>query len=137
MSCMRWQTLPAPVAAAGLALVAAGTFLPWLRSGARLRSSYELAGVVDRVLVDGAGPAVTAWNAWPVGAAAVLALVVLGMRRAALFATIPVAALACVYAGAVALRAPGAQAGATLTATAALATIALAVAGLTLSRSQT
>lgn len=54
--------LGASVAATGLALVIAGTFLPWLRSGVVLRNSYQSAGAV-RVLVGGGASGVLL-NAW-------------------------------------------------------------------------
>ncbi|MGZ4740771.1 MAG: hypothetical protein ACXVLM_16210 [Ilumatobacteraceae bacterium] len=36
------------VATTGAAVVAVGTFLPWLRSGTRQRSSYEIFSLVER-----------------------------------------------------------------------------------------
>lgn len=48
----------------GLALVLAGTFLPWLLSGTVRRSSFAVAGVADRIgIADGIGGALIA--AWP------------------------------------------------------------------------
>lgn len=44
--------LGASVAATGLAVLVAGTFLPWLRSGAALRDSYQSVGAL-RTLVGG------------------------------------------------------------------------------------
>lgn len=86
--------LGAGVAVAGVAAVAAGTFLPWLRSGVVLRDSYRAAAAL-RELVHGVPAAVLA--AWP----AVLPLCGLcvagyavGLRRTA-------AALACLVALAV------------------------------------
>ncbi|WP_018683572.1 hypothetical protein [Actinokineospora enzanensis] len=38
--------LPAAVTAVGLLTVAVGTFLPWFRSGAVLRDSYQVVGVI-------------------------------------------------------------------------------------------
>jgi hypothetical protein len=54
--------LGAWVAAAGLAVLIAGTFLPWLRSGVVLRDSYQSVGAL-RALVSG-GVADTLLNAW-------------------------------------------------------------------------
>lgn len=47
------------------AAVLGGTFLPWLRSGARNRTSYELLGLVDRLgLARGLGGELIRW--WPI-----------------------------------------------------------------------
>jgi hypothetical protein len=73
----------AGVAAAAAALlgIAAGSFLPWFRSGRRARSSYELFDIVDRIgLVPGvvAQVAITVWLAVPAAVAVALACLVLG-----------------------------------------------------------
>lgn len=65
---------------AGLAAVVAGTFLPWMHSGATTRNSYQAGGVARRVL------SVPAWldvalHVWPftaLAAAAVAAVLLLG-----------------------------------------------------------
>lgn len=64
----------------GLALVIAGAFLPWLVSGSVRRSSFEIAGVADRIgVADGVGGALIA--AWPaICAAFVLPVLVAAFR---------------------------------------------------------
>jgi hypothetical protein len=66
----RWALV---AATAGGVLLLAGAFLPWLRSGDRQRSSFELFAVVDRLGLapDGAGGVLVRW--WPVMPAVVLA----------------------------------------------------------------
>jgi len=74
------------VASLGLALVVAGTFLPWFRSGSVSRSSYAAAGLADRLaLLDHplAGPALRGWVAVPALAAVCLVLFVCGLARTA------------------------------------------------------
>jgi hypothetical protein len=70
----------------GLASVVVGTFLPWFRSGAVPRNSYQAAAVLDRFGVFGGGlvpAALRAWLAVPLACATVLALFALGFPRAA------------------------------------------------------
>lgn len=70
----------------GLAAVAVGGFLPWVRSGTALRSSFEAAGVVDRLgpgdlpLLDAA---LTAWIAVPLVCVVGIGLFVIGTWRTA------------------------------------------------------
>lgn len=70
------------------AVVVAGTFGPWLRSGGRVRSSYEVAGALERlqVLEGWARPAVTVlWYFVPLlGALCVLGVAVGHVRVTAL-----------------------------------------------------
>lgn len=71
---------------AGLLTMAAGTFLPWFRSGTALRSSYQTAALADHLdivenpLVSGA---LTAWVAVPLLCAAGSALLILRLDRTA------------------------------------------------------
>jgi hypothetical protein len=70
---------------AGIALLIAGTFLPWLRSGDVRRNSYEAGGAL-RVLVDLPGLLDAGVRAWPfigLWCAAAVAAFVLGARRTA------------------------------------------------------
>ncbi|NIH83939.1 hypothetical protein [Amycolatopsis granulosa] len=94
-----------PAAASlGLALVVAGTFLPWFRSGSVGRSSYAAAGLADRLaLLDHplAGPALRAWVAVPAVAAVCLVLFVCGVARTAATVT----ALLAITGGTIALLA--------------------------------
>ncbi len=89
--------LGASVAATGLVLVIAGTFLPWLRSGVVLRDSYQSAGAL-RALAGGGASGVLL-NAWlmviPV-CGLCIALYALRLRRVS-------AGLGCVVAGVVAV----------------------------------
>jgi hypothetical protein len=83
-------TVGRAVAVTGLAVVVAASFGPWLRSGERVRSSYELFQVVDRLGFLGDG--VIRWlpRLWvcvPLLAALALALYVVGRPRIAAAAT--------------------------------------------------
>jgi hypothetical protein len=79
----------------GIAVVV-GTFLPWLRSGARWRTSYELLGLVDRLgAARGPGASLLRW--WPIVPLLVTASVVVawwGFRRAAVVLAVMVCAAA-------------------------------------------
>lgn len=86
------RSRPAPGAlgqltgAAGAVLLVAGTFLPWLASGAALRNSYQAMAVARRLtpLGDGAvGVVLAGWPALGGITAACLVLYVLGLRRIA------------------------------------------------------
>jgi hypothetical protein len=80
----------------GLALILAGTFLPWLRSGEVNRDSYSSAGSLER-LVDVHGWPAVLISAWPflgLGCACVAAVFALGMPRAAAVAALVPAFLA-------------------------------------------
>lgn len=68
------------VLCAGLLVLVAGTFLPWLRSGRTSRNSYATDGAVRRLL-DVSGAAEAALRAWPFVSllcAAAVAAVLLG-----------------------------------------------------------
>lgn len=58
--------------------VVVATFLPWVNSGSRSRSSYGLLGVIDRLGIAGEGLAGTAIRWWPVVPLLVTAAVLLG-----------------------------------------------------------
>jgi hypothetical protein len=53
------------VATVGAAVALLGTFLPWLRSGARRRSSYEIFSVVERLGISESSVAGWALRVWP------------------------------------------------------------------------
>jgi hypothetical protein len=83
-----FPSLPLPlrraVALVGLALVVIGSFGPWLRSGRRVRSSYELFQVADRLGFLGDGPLrwlPRTWVCVPLAAALAFAADVAGWRR--------------------------------------------------------
>ena len=72
------------VAIAALAAIVLASFAPWLRSGERTRSSYDLVKVIDRIELLGGGslrwlPAV--WVCVPLLAAVALACFVAGAPR--------------------------------------------------------
>ncbi|MCU1365175.1 MAG: hypothetical protein JWN39_814 [Ilumatobacteraceae bacterium] len=50
---------------AGAALAVVGSFLPWLKSGAVGRSSYDILGLVDRLGFAPDGPIRLVVRAWP------------------------------------------------------------------------
>ncbi len=86
---LSFRRLPVPlrraVALTGLALVVIGSFGPWLRSGRRVRSSYELFQVADRLGFLGDGPLrwlPRTWVCVPLAAALAFAADVAGFRRA-------------------------------------------------------
>jgi hypothetical protein len=69
--------------ALGLAVIVAGTFLPWLDSGARTRNSYQAGGVARRLL-DLSGWRAAGLAVWPfvgLACAIVIALYALELRR--------------------------------------------------------
>jgi hypothetical protein len=57
-------TAGAALGGAGLVLVAIGTFLPWFRSGAVLRDSYESIGIVRTIRILDGSPLELAMDAW-------------------------------------------------------------------------
>jgi hypothetical protein len=63
------------LAIAGVGICVLGTLLPWLRSGERERSSYQLAGLGARLLGGPASTLAHAWLVFPlVAAGAIVAL---------------------------------------------------------------
>lgn len=91
------RPVAATVGCIGLVVLVAGTFLPWLRSGAAVRNSYQTVGIGRRLTVLGEGVFNVVTAAWPaVGIAAALcaALYVLGARRSASVATLLLAVVA-------------------------------------------
>lgn len=74
------QLLRSTIAAGGGALSLVGSFLPWLQTGERRRSSYELAAVVRRLdLLSGSAAqwVVRVWPAVPLATVAAVAALVL------------------------------------------------------------
>lgn len=72
--------------ATGLVVVSGGTFLPWVRSGAVLRDSYESISVIRALGVLDGGPLALVLDAWTMLVPSVTvcaALYALGFRRAA------------------------------------------------------
>ena len=82
------------------AVVVAATFLPWLRSGATSRSSYELLGLLDRLDIAPYGPVSTLVRWWPFVPLLVTVAVVLAWWRRWV-ASLVAAVIAVVYAGGV------------------------------------
>lgn len=73
-------------AVTGLAAVAVGGFLPWVRSGGVTRSSFEAAGVLDRLGprdVPALDVALAGWIAIPLVCVICLGLFVIGLTRTA------------------------------------------------------
>lgn len=56
----------ATVVSGGAAVALVGTFMPWLRSGARNRSSYSIFGLVERLGFAPEGPVAWSLRWWPV-----------------------------------------------------------------------
>ena len=61
----RPRFIAAVAVSCGAALMIAGCFLPWLRSGDRNRSSFELFGLVDRLGFAPSGLIAWAVRLWP------------------------------------------------------------------------
>ena len=88
------------MATTGAAVTVVGTFLPWLRSGTRLRSSYQIFSLVERLgysRSDLVGWGLRLWPIVPLLVACALSLV--WFPRA--WATGAAVAVAAVYAGVV------------------------------------
>lgn len=67
MEAQRAQPGPHVLAAstAGVGLILVGAFLPWLRSGSRQRTSFELFAVIERLELAPDGPAGYVVRLWP------------------------------------------------------------------------
>jgi hypothetical protein len=83
----------------GAAVVVIGSALPWLRTGTRRRSSFEVFGLADRLGLSPSGPVGWAVRLWPVVPLLVIAAAALAWLAGRW--SLPVAALAVVYAGGV------------------------------------
>ncbi len=84
----------------GAAVVVIGSALPWLRTGRRRRSSFEVFGLADRLGLSPSGPVGWAVRLWPVVPVLVIAAAALAWLAGTW--SLPVAAVAVVYAGGVA-----------------------------------
>ena len=93
------------VALGGIGTCMVGTLLPWLRSGERARSSYQLAGLAGRVLDGPTATVAHAWLVFPMLAAAAIAALVTRPGRLVLALGALVAGIAGAFAIVVA-RAP-------------------------------
>lgn len=71
----------AAVGTLGSGLAIAGTFLPWLASGATERNSYQLSGVAARFAVAGPGPGQVVLAGWPLLGPLLLLPVLIGALR--------------------------------------------------------
>lgn len=88
------------VATTGAVIIVAGTFLPWVRSGTRLRSSYEIFSLVERLgysRSDLVGWGLRLWPALPLLVACAVMLLWFPRARA----TGAVVAITAGYAGVV------------------------------------
>ena len=79
-----------------------GTFLPWLHSGTRWRSSYDLLGLVDRLGFAPNGPIELLVRGWPVVPMLVVAALVLVWWRRTVLGLV-VALVAALYIGGVSI----------------------------------
>ncbi|HEX9335494.1 MAG TPA: hypothetical protein VF892_06400 [Pseudonocardiaceae bacterium] len=99
--------LGAGVATVGIAVLVTGTFLPWLRSGAVLRDSYQSVGAL-RGLVAGlnaqVGTLLAAWSVVIPCCAVCVAGYALGLRRSAAVLGVLVSAIVGTAAGVVAVQ---------------------------------
>ena len=80
------QVTGAATCGAGLVLVAIGTFLPWFKSGAVLRSSYDTIGIARTLHLDESSPLRLALDAWTMVVPVVtlcVAAYAFGLRRTA------------------------------------------------------
>lgn len=57
---------PLVVMLLGTAIALVGSFLPWVHTGSRVRHSYDVFRVVDRLGFAPDGPAATAMRWWPI-----------------------------------------------------------------------
>ena len=89
------------VATAGATVAAIGTFLPWLRSGTRERSSYEIFSLVERLGYSRSDLVGWGLRLWPIVPLLLVASVVL-LWYPRKWLTGAVTVIAAVYAGAVA-----------------------------------
>ena len=96
-----WRVTGASAVTLGVLMVIGGSAMPWLRTGQRRRSSFEVFGIVERLGFSPSGPVGMAVRLWPVvPLLAVLAAV------AAWFAprwSLVPAVIVALYAGGVAL----------------------------------
>jgi hypothetical protein len=93
------------MAIGGIGICVVGTLLPWLRSGERERSSYQLAGVASRLLDGPTATVARAWLVFPLVASATIGALLVRGGRSSLLAAAVVAAVGAVFALLVA-RAP-------------------------------
>jgi hypothetical protein len=77
----RLTVVGALVSLAGLLVVVAGSFLPWLISGGVQRNSYAVLGIVRRLAFLDGGPAATAISLWPLLGTVAMLPVIAGILR--------------------------------------------------------
>ena len=102
------------MATAGAVVIVVGTFLPWLRSGTRRRSSYEIFSLVERLgysRSDIVGWGLRLWPILPLLVACAASL--LWFRRG--WPTTAAVAVAAVYAGIVSAAVTSASSNAVIT----------------------
>ena len=83
----------------GTVTVIVGSAMPWLRTGQRRRTSFEVFGMVDRLGFSPSGAIGWAVRLWPIVPLLVIVAAVLAWCDARL--SLPVAVVAVVYAGGV------------------------------------
>ena len=84
----------------GAAIVIVGSAAPWLRTGRRRRSSFEVFGLVDRLGFSPSGPVGWAIRLWPL--VPLLVILAAALAWVAVSWSLPVALVAVSYAGGVA-----------------------------------
>jgi hypothetical protein len=96
------------IVTSGALLALVGSFLPWLRSGERLRSSYQLQAAVRHIGLATSGPSYWVLVGWPLLPVALAVAVALFLRRAGLAERLVILIVAAYASGvaAVALRTP-------------------------------
>lgn len=80
-SALRVRVTCCLIGGAGLVLVIAGSFLPWVVSGTVRRSSYAIVGVLGRLGIGDNGPIGVLVGAWPlIGVLCMTPVVAAGLR---------------------------------------------------------
>jgi hypothetical protein len=99
---IRHPTTSLVVFSAAAVVTLVGTFMPWLRSGATNRSSYDLLGMLRRLGIAPNGVVSTFVHWWPVVPLLITAAVVAAWWRWTAAAAVA-AAMAAIYSGVVAI----------------------------------
>jgi hypothetical protein len=86
------------MAIGGVGVCVVGTLLPWLRSGERDRSSYQLAGVASRLLDGPTATVARVWLVFPLVASATIGVLFMRGGRGSLLAAAGVAAVGALFA---------------------------------------
>lgn len=101
----RWRVIGAVLVTLGAATVILGSAMPWLRTGRRRRTSFEVFGMVDRLGFSPSGTVGWAVRLWPIVPLLVILAAVLAWFDVRW--SLPVAVVAVVYAGGVGVAVSG------------------------------